>query len=363
LKLESRAGGLAGELIWKWGGVWRFEGPESVRLSDDGELTIRRREWKQPLTLRRIGDVLEGSLEESEGKVLHVIGTAGSENADVAGVWDVFATVDGEEKRGRLVITQPSSATLAVRAYGGGGEEIEVREARLAGEALRFVVAEGDGVAVTFEGEARGDRLEGRIDAGGVQHAVRGERRRAWGTPIQLLARDGLAGWRPRDRSRAFGWTCKDGVLTNDPGEGRLDVDIVSDLKFSDFKLALEYKVSEGGNSGVYLRGRYEVQILDDAKSGRVQPHGNGAVYSRILPTENASKPAGEWQRYEITLIGRRLTVVLNGKTIVDNQRLEGITGGALDPFESRPGPLMLQGDHGKVWFRNISITPAAPVW
>jgi hypothetical protein len=124
-------------------------------------------------------------------------------------------------------------------------------------------------------------------------------------------------------------------------------------------KLHVEWNVEPKSNSGVYLRGRYEVQILDnpDAKMA-LDSHGCGALYSRVAPKLDATKPPGEWNTYDITFVGRQLSVVLNGKEIV-NTVVEGVTGGALNPFEGEPGPLMLQGDHGKVRFRNIVVTPA----
>jgi hypothetical protein len=141
--------------------------------------------------------------------------------------------------------------------------------------------------------------------------------------------------------------------------EPKDNADLVSEQAFQDMKLHIEWSVEPKSNSGVYLRGRYEIQILDnpDGKMA-LDSHGCGAVYSRIAPKEDATKPAGEWQTYDITFVGRQVTVVLNGKTIVQDV-VEGITGGAINPFEDEPGPLMLQGDHGKVRFRNIVVTPA----
>ncbi len=128
---------------------------------------------------------------------------------------------------------------------------------------------------------------------------------------------------------------------------------------FQDMKLHIEFNVDAKSNSGVYLRGRYEIQILDnpDAKMA-LDSHGCGGLYSRVAPKLDATKKAGEWQSYDITFVGRQLQVVLNGQEIL-NTIVDGITGGALNPFEGEPGPLMLQGDHGKVRFRNIVVTPA----
>jgi hypothetical protein len=153
-----------------------------------------------------------------------------------------------------------------------------------------------------------------------------------------------------------MGWAVVDGELAVVEPKG--NADLVSERRFQDMRLRLEFNVEPKSNSGVYLRGRYEVQILDaPGKAPDVQ--GSGAVYSRIAPRVDASRPAGEWQTLEATLLGRRLTVVLNGQTVIADAELAGITGGALGPFEDEPGPLMLQGDHGKVRFRNIVVTPA----
>ncbi len=163
-----------------------------------------------------------------------------------------------------------------------------------------------------------------------------------------------LHNWLPRDPRATSHWYVEDDVMVNTPP----DIDLYTRQVFDDFNLHVEFKMDKNSNSGIYLRGRYEVQLLDDYGRG-TESHGNGSVYSRIAPLKNASKPAGEWQTFDITLIGRWLTVVLNGETIIDNQHLDGITGGALDSFENMPGPIMVQGDHGRVWFRRISIRPA----
>ena len=133
---------------------------------------------------------------------------------------------------------------------------------------------------------------------------------------------------------------------------------LVTERKFTDFKLHVELRLPAGSNSGVYLRGRYEVQIADP--SGEPASDGLGAVYGFIAPSEDAGKSENEWQSLDITLVGRRITVVVNGKTVICDQEIPGITGGALDSDEAAPGPLLLQGDHGPVEFRNLILTPAS---
>lgn len=176
------------------------------------------------------------------------------------------------------------------------------------------------------------------------------EEKPEWGEPIELLD-DDLSKWIIPDNSQ---FVMKDGVLINKKTGGNL----ITKRKFTDFKLHVEFRYPEGSNSGIYLRGRYEVQVVD---SYGMEPdsHLLGGVYGFIDPIVNAAKKAGEWQTYDITLIGRNVTVVLNGKKVICNRPIPGITGGALNSHEGKPGPIMLQGNHGPVQYRNITITPA----
>jgi len=183
-----------------------------------------------------------------------------------------------------------------------------------------------------------------------------------FGEPIALLNGQDLAGWRLTDPSADSGWSMKDGVLVNEvlkeEGKPRKHYgNLRTDREFEDFNLRLEVRVPKGGNSGVYLRGIYEVQV-QDSFGKPLDPHNMGAVYSRIKPTVSAEKPAGEWQTMGITLVDRHVTVVLNGQKIIDNQPLLGCTGGALWSDVTRPGPIYLQGDHTGVEYRNIVIKP-----
>jgi hypothetical protein len=144
------------------------------------------------------------------------------------------------------------------------------------------------------------------------------------------------------------------GVLTS-PESGD---NIRTLASFDDFKLHIEFRYPKGSNSGVYLRGRYEIQI-EDNQGKEPQSVYLGGIYGFIDPWLNAAKAAGEWQSYDVTLIGRMVTVVANGQTIIYKQEIPGITGGAIDSNEAAPGPIMLQGDHGPIEYRNIIITPA----
>jgi hypothetical protein len=174
-----------------------------------------------------------------------------------------------------------------------------------------------------------------------------------WGAPIDLLD-SGLTLW--RTRGPANGWAVSDGVLINTPPSS----DLISRLPLDDFKLHLEVNVPPQGNSGIYLRGRYEVQVLD-SHGKAADSRQMGGVYAHLAPATNASRPAGEWQTYEFTLMGRRLKAVLNGVTIHDFAEIPAITAMAIDSNEAAPGTLMLQGDHTGVRYRNIRVTPAIP--
>jgi len=214
-----------------------------------------------------------------------------------------------------------------------------------------------------FVGTLSGDRLTGTtVDSSGQTlswSAVRApslERQqvRQWGESLELWNGRDLEGWRPRSDKLPGCWSVADNLLVATPP----CVDLISERSFEDFRLHVEFKYPPGSNSGLYLRGRYEVQIQDDLGKA-LDPLRIGGVYGFLAPSANAARATNEWQDYDITLIGRRITVVLNGKTIVDNQVVPGITGGALDSNEGLPGPLMLQGDHGPISFRQITLTPA----
>lgn len=175
---------------------------------------------------------------------------------------------------------------------------------------------------------------------------------------IDLFNGKDLAGWTLRDPNHHNSWSVKDGILTNVPHAEKHGVDIYSDAMFDDFELHVEFKVPKDSNSGVYLRGRYEVQI--NSYDGKLDGGSMGAIYGQHTPSEAASLPWDQWQTYDVTLVGRNVTVKLNGKTVIDNVKLTGITGGVMDQFrdETKPGPIMLQGDHGVVMFRCVRIKP-----
>lgn len=179
-----------------------------------------------------------------------------------------------------------------------------------------------------------------------------------FGDPINLFNGKDLTGW-TLVKSSDNGWSMVDGVLQNrvvkekDKHFGNLR----TDAEFEDFNLKTEVRTQEGSNSGIYLRGIYEVQVMESFGK-ELDSHHMGALYSRITPSVAAEKPIGEWQTLDITLVDRHLTVILNGKTIIDNQPVLGCTGGALTSDEFKPGPIYLQGDHTNVDYRNMVLRP-----
>ncbi len=183
-----------------------------------------------------------------------------------------------------------------------------------------------------------------------------------FGKKITLLNGKDLSGWELLEPNSVNGWKVIDGVLVNDPAqkEGEPHIhygNLRTTETFEDFNLKLEVNVPVGSNSGVYLRGIYEVQVMD-SYGKPLDSHNMGALYSRIVPLLAAEKPAGEWQEMDITLYKRHLTVLLNGKMIIDNQPVRGVTGGAMTADEFIPGPIYLQGDHGNVSYRNMVLIP-----
>ena len=180
-----------------------------------------------------------------------------------------------------------------------------------------------------------------------------------YGAPIQLLNGKDLTGWRLLKEGVDNGWSVVDGILQNrvvkakDKHFGNLR----TDAEFEDFNLKTEVRTQEGSNSGIYLRGIYEVQVMESFGQP-LDSHHMGALYSRITPSVAAEKPIGEWQTLDITLVDRHLTVILNGKTIIDNAPVLGCTGGAMTSDEFKPGPIYLQGDHTNVDYRNMVLTP-----
>ncbi|HXJ41966.1 MAG TPA: DUF1080 domain-containing protein [Bryobacteraceae bacterium] len=206
-------------------------------------------------------------------------------------------------------------------------------------------------------------KLEGGMSGARENYKMTGERAPVinehddgtWiqGKPIQIFNGKDLTGWTGTMSDKAAGWAVENGILKS---VGHAD-DLVTKEKYWNFELHAEFKLADRSNSGIGLRGRYEVQIASDY--GR-EPglHGTGALYTRIVPPVNAGKPPDQWQTYEIRLVGMEVTAALNGVKLYEKGVIDGLTGIAYDPYEGKPGSLELQGDHGPVEFRNLILTP-----
>ena len=217
---------------------------------------------------------------------------------------------------------------------------------------------------MAYAGKLSGGKLSGTVNApesgtwqwtGTRAPALTETKTPKWGKPISLFNGKDLTGWSMSDPKTAKPWTVVDGTLIS-PGNGP---EIINNQKFRDFKLHLEFNRGKESNSGVYLRGRYEVQIENESESEGPSHH-TGGVYGFLAPEPEQPRTSGTWDTYDITLVGRTVTVVMNGKTLIDAKEIPGITGGALDSHEGEPGPIYLQGsEKGHVAFRNITLTPA----
>jgi hypothetical protein len=283
------------------------------------------------------------------------------------GRWDITAKGSRAElPRFCWLELKRDGGTLKGRFNPGGGAVFDLPQVGIENGELKFQYPGGNPPNQTqqiWRATVKNARLEGTATVDGETLSWSGVRGPVWpstlpkrkpGPAIDLFNGKDVSGWLGQDPGRSLGWSVKDGILMN---QGKGANNIYSTQKFNDFQLEVEFNVDPESNSGVYLRGRYEIQVLDGF--GRpLDIHSQGALYGFIVPAVNADKHAGEWQTYEITLIANRVTVILNGTKIIDNGEVPGITGGALDANEKGPGPIMLQGDHGKVQFRKVRLTP-----
>ena len=186
-----------------------------------------------------------------------------------------------------------------------------------------------------------------------VWPAANADAAHTYGTPVALFDGQSLDAFGVQHAGRPMGWTVVNGEAVNEKGANNL----VSTQAFGDFRIEAEYKLGAESNSGIYLRGRYELQVIDDfGKEPNVNSH--MSIYGHVAPAVNASRPVGEWQTMTAVIVGNRVTVDLNGRRVHDNVAIPGITGGALDANESAPGPIMIQGDHTGVWLRKLVVTP-----
>jgi hypothetical protein len=299
--------------------------------------------------------------------ILHS-GTAGDGKKEppIIGRWDLTVKSANEVYPSWLEVRRSGYQTLVGSFVGRFGSARPISRVEFKDGRLHFSIPpqwERPSNDLTFEGRLDGDELKGEMtDEKGQRLTWTGKRAPSlkrdheprWGEPIELFNGKDLTGWKPRSTEVKNGWIVRDGFLFDEkPGN-----DLITEQKFKDFQIRAEFRYPKGSNSGIYLRGRYEVQI-EDNYGDEPDSHKIGGIYGFLTPCLNMAKKPGEWQTMDITLVGRVVTVVFNGEKVIDRQTIPGITGGALDSDEGAPGPIMLQGDHGPIEFRKVTLTPA----
>ena len=259
-----------------------------------------------------------------------------------------------------------STSSPQVRIVGREASVHPAQNVKLEGSHLSFATSEWFGAEIpvnwdlnaaggTISGtQKRSDGVEGRI-TGVRAPALKRKAPAGWAEPEPLFDGSDLNGWEPDNPARNH-WKAENGELVNQAA----GANIRTTRKFDDFKLHIEYNCPKNGNSGVYLRGRYEIQVEYEPPGTDDKFHGMGSIYGFLAPAVDVPPKPGQWESYDVTLIGRNVTVVRDGITTIDNQEIPGITGGALDSHEGQPGPLYIQGDHtGGMKYRNITIAVA----
>jgi hypothetical protein len=281
------------------------------------------------------------------------------------GRWDLTLKAPDRDYPSWLEVSE-EGGILRARMVGRWGHARALPKVEFSNGRLTFVSPkeeEETPTDITFEGQLVGNTLSGTISGlkGGTWQwtgtrapSLKEKAAPQWGKVIQLFNGKDLTGWNPSGPPTST-WKVEKGNLVS-PGNGP---ELISNSKFDDFKLHVEFNCGPSSNSGVYLRGRYEVQIETDS-ADEPPSHHTGGIYGFLTPTPELPRKADEWQSFDITLVGRWVTVVQNGQTIIDHQEIPGITGGALDSHEGLPGPIYLQGsEKGHVAYRSIVITPA----
>lgn len=279
------------------------------------------------------------------------------------GRWDLLIKTPGRTSPSWLEVRHSGFKTLVGRFVYAFGSARPVSKVTFDNGKFSFTIPqqwEQGPFDMTLVGQIEGDSLRGTLLypdgkifnwSGGRTPALRRPQPN-WGAPVALFNGKDLKGWHADGNNQ---WIAENGVLRS-PKSGS---NLLTDEVFDDFKLHLEFRYPQGSNSGVYLRGRYEVQITDSKGLAPMDDQFSG-IYGFLSPSENTAKEPGEWQSFDITLVGRMVTVVANGVTVISNQEIPGITGGAINSREGEPGPILFQGDHGPIEFRNITL--AKPV-
>jgi len=284
-------------------------------------------------------------------------------SSPLVGRWDFNINTPTSTRASWLGVTE-KDGSLEIWYQPTGGHVLQMKDFKVDGSHLTINISQAISrrPATTWELDAVGNKLigvqrrgENTLELTGVRAPELNRRvPKAWTDPEPLFNGKNLDGWEPIGNPDNSHWVVKDGVLVNEERGANL----MSTSKFDDFKLHFEVNCPNQGNSGFYLRGRYEIQLEYGPLGASPVERQMGSIYGRIAPNVELPRTPGVWETFDITLVGRTLTVVRNGVTTIDQQEIEGITGGALDANEGEPGPFYIQGDHaGVLKFRNISIS------
>jgi len=298
------------------------------------------------------------------GATLLLAGLPLAAASPIVGRWDITVSTPQGPRVDWLGVSE-KNGTYEIWYQPPGGNVYQVKNFKVDGAHLSLVLQEAQGSvpALTWDVFAEGDKLSGTQKRGAATGDVMGVRApaldrpepKAWSAPEPLFNGKDLTGWEPLDPAHNH-WTVKDGDLVNEAHGANLR----STRTFDDFKLHIEFNCPDDGNSGVYLRGRYEVQIEYEPLSFNPPERRIGSIYGFLTPAVDLPRIPGKWESYDVTLVGRTVTVVRDGTTILDKKEIPGVTGGALDSNEGEPGPIYIQGDHtGGLRFRNITIQVA----
>jgi hypothetical protein len=282
-----------------------------------------------------------------------------SQTNPFAGRWDITVTPQNNQPYPDWMELVDNGGKFDVRVQPRSGSVHPVQDVKLDGTHLTLGVSRG----TTWELEARGNRLTGVQKAGdNVTGQIAGVRApelkrappNAWTDPEPLLNGKDLTGWEPFPAGAANHWVSEGGVLLNREHGANLK----TTRTFEDFKLHIEYNCPEDGNSGIYLRGRDEIQVAYEKPGVNDKFHDMGAIYGFLAPSVELPRKPGQWESFDVMLVGRFVTITRNGVKTVDSQEIPGISGGALDANEGEPGPFYLQGDHtGGMKYRNIMVS------
>ena len=278
-----------------------------------------------------------------------------------AGRWDLNVKAGNTTFPDWLEVVD-NGGSLQVRYQPRGGSVRPIQNAKIDGDHLMLPISTGGKQGpVTWVMTAQGDQISGVQKTGEKETAqVSGVRApkldrkmpKSWTKPEPIFNGKDLTGWEP-DNPATNHWVAKDGELVNESHGANLR----GTRKFDDFKLHIELNCPKGGNSGVYLRGRYEMQV-EYEETPEDNYHSMGSIYGMIPVSQVLPQTPGQWESFDITFVGRHVTIVRNGTKIIDNQEIAGITGGAIDSNEGEPGVFYIQGDHtGGMKYRNITIS------